>query len=169
MSWGKIAFCALGALGVSACGFTPLYADHSAGEDDALAAVSVDQISDHLGVVLTDHLRDGFNPDGLDVPASYQLHVSLDETNVGLSSRSDGTISQFQVTLTGTWELRRLADKKLIGSGASVGTTFYDDMPDAYANTTAQQSGEMRAVDEISDDIHARIALLLKAQPAAAS
>ena len=58
--------------------------------------------------------------------------------------------------------MRRLSDKKVIGSGTSVGTSFYDDMPDAYANVAAQQSGEMRAVDQVSDDIHARIALLLK-------
>ena len=156
------AFVAFAALLLSGCGFTPLYADHAQTVDDQLAAVSVDQISDHLGVVLTNHLRDGFNPDGQSQAAAYRLHVTLGEDNIGLSYRSDGTISQFQVDVTGSWELRRLSDKKVIGSGTSVGTSFYDDMPDAYANVAAQQSGEMRAVDQVSDDIHARIALLLK-------
>jgi LPS-assembly lipoprotein len=154
---------AAGAFLLTGCGFAPLYADHADTTDVELATVEVDQISDHLGVVLTDHLRDGFTPAG-DASPVYRLHVELNEDAVGLSFRSDGTIAQTQLNLTGTWTLQRLSDHKVIGTGTSLGTTFYDDMPDAYANTTAKDTGELRAVDQLSDDIHARIALLLKAQ-----
>ncbi len=151
---------------LGACGFSPLYEAHDQLTDPVLASVAVDQINDHLGVVLTNHLRDGFNPGGDGAPV-YQLHVDLTEESIGIAYRTDGTIAQTQVNLTATWTLRRLSDRKLVGNGTSLGTTFYDDMPDAYANTTAKQSGEMRAVDTLADDIHARIALLLKdASPA---
>jgi hypothetical protein len=160
-TWRRAAlFGGLGLL-LGACGFSPLYEAHDQLVDPVLATVAVDQINDHLGVVLTNHLRDGFNPGG-DGGAAYQLHVDLSEESIGIAYRTDGTIAQTQVNLTANWTLRRISDRKIVGTGSSLGTTFYDDMPDAYANTTAKQSGEMRAVDSLADDIHARIALLLK-------
>ena len=149
---------------LDACGFSPLYEAHDQLTDPLLASVAVDQINDRLGVVLTNHLRDGFNPGG-DGAAAYQLHVDLSEESIGIAYRTDGTIAQTQVNLTANWTLRRLSDRKVVGNGTSLGTTFYDDMP--YANTTAKQSGEMRAVDNLADDIHARITLLLKDAPPA--
>lgn len=153
-------------LALGGCGFSPLYEAHDQLTDPVLASVAVDQINDHLGVVLTNHLRDGFDPGG-EAAAAYQLHVDLSEESIGLAYRNDGTIAQTQVNLSGAWTLRRLSDKKIIANGTSLGTTFYDDMPDAYANTTAKDSGEMRAVDALADDIHARITLLLKDAPPA--
>ena len=49
---------------LDACGFSPLYEAHDQLTDPLLASVAVDQINDRLGVVLTNHLRDGFNPGG---------------------------------------------------------------------------------------------------------
>lgn len=151
---------------LAGCGFSPLYEAHDQLTDPVLASVAVDQINDHIGVVLTNHLRDGFNPGG-EAAAAYQLHVDVTEDAIGLAYRNDGTIAQTQVNLTGAWTLRRLSDRKIVANGTSLGTTFYDDMPDAYANTTAKESGEMRAVDQLADDIHARIALVLKDAPPA--
>ena len=93
MSWRNrfiaVAWSGLVGLSLAGCGFHPLYAAHDGdGLDTTLASVQVDQIRDHLGQVLTNQLRDGFNPTSTVVPARYRLEVALTKQEYDQAVRS---------------------------------------------------------------------------------
>jgi LPS-assembly lipoprotein len=150
---------------LAGCGFTPVYGDHSTGTafvDDDLATVKVAQIGDRLGVILTDHLRDSFNPNGVDVLPQYQLTVALSETQNGIATREDGTAAWVDVFLKADWTLKRLKDGKVVTSGTSSATAGAGQLEDNYANIVSQQADEKRDLDQLQADIQTRVALSLK-------
>lgn len=167
MSWRNslLAIVGAGLLGgsLAGCGFHPLYADHSQdGLDPALASVKVSQIHDRLGQVLTNQLRDGFNPTSGGVPARYQLEVSLTKTEYDSALRSDGTASHTSIRITANYVLRSLADSKTALTGVVQSDNGLDVLDNQYANTTAQQTEELRAVRDVGDQIHEKVAIYLR-------
>ena len=166
MSWRNrlLVITGAGLLGASlaGCGFHPLYADHSSdGLDPALASVKVNQIHDRLGQVLTNELRDGFNPTSAGIPPKYQLEVSLTKTVYDSALRSDGTASHTSVRMTASYVLRNLADNKPATSGTVQSDNGLDVLDNQYANTIGQQTDELRAVRDVGEQIHTKVAIYL--------
>ena len=167
MSWRNrlLAIVGTGLLGVglAGCGFHPLYADHGRnGLDPALAAVQVSQIHDRLGQVLTNQLRDGFNPTSAGIPARYRLEVSLTKTEYDSALRSDGTASHTLVRITANYALRTLADGKSAVTGVVQSDNGLDVIDNQYGNTIALQTEELRAVHDVGDQIHEKVAIYLR-------
>ncbi|MDB5362437.1 MAG: hypothetical protein JWO51_3734 [Rhodospirillales bacterium] len=167
MSWRNRVLASLGTVllgtGLAGCGFHPLYADHGRDAlDPALASVQVDQIHDRLGQVLTNQLRDGFNPTSAAVPARYRLDVSLASTHYDSALRSDGTASHTTIRVTADYVLRSLADNKLATSGKLRSDNGLDVLDNQYANTIGVQTEELRAVRDLGDQIHEKIAIYLR-------
>lgn len=163
MSWRNRLAAAAGAgllgLALAGCGFHPLYAAHDA---TGLASVQVDQIHDRLGQVLTNQLRDGFNPTSAGIAARYQLSVSLVKQEYDQAVRSDGTASHTTIRITAAYVLRNLADGKPAVTGSVRSDNGLDVLDNQYANTIGEQSEELRAVRDIGDQIHERVALYLQ-------
>jgi LPS-assembly lipoprotein len=148
--------------GLAGCGFHPLYADHGRdGLDPALASVQVDQIRDRLGQVLTNQLRDGFNPTSAAVPARYRLEVSLTSTKYDSALRSDGTASHTSIRISANYALRSLPDNKSAVSGQVRSDNGLDVLDNQYANTIGAQTEELRAVRDVGDQIHEKVAIYL--------
>jgi hypothetical protein len=154
----------LALLSLAACGFTPVYGDHgqTAFTDDSLAMVKVAQIGDRLGVILTDHLRDSFNPDSADVAPQYELTVALSESQIGTATRPDGTAAWIDVALKADWTLKRLKDGKPVLTGTSSASAGYGVVNDNYDNITSQNADELRDLNQLQAEIQTRIALSLK-------
>jgi LPS-assembly lipoprotein len=155
----------VGLLGASlaGCGFHPLYADHSRDPlEPALASVQVDQIKDRLGQVLTTQLRDGFNPTSAGVPARYRLEVYLQTQHYDSALRSDGTASHTNIHVLANYVLRSLADNKPVFSGKAQSDNGLDVLDNQYANTIGEQTEELRAVHDVGDQIHQRVAIYLR-------
>jgi LPS-assembly lipoprotein len=149
--------------GLAGCGFHPLYADHGHdGSDTALASVEVDQIRDRLGQVLTNQLRDGFNPTSAAVPARYELEVSLTSSQYDSALRSDGTASHTSIRISANYVLRNLADKKTALTGNVRADNGLDVLDNQYANTIGVKTEELRAVRDVGDQIHEKIAIFLR-------
>ena len=89
-----------GLLGLSGCGFRPLYApvtsEDGGAEDirDELAAVRVGNIAERTGQLLRRDLQRRFEGKRLGVPARYALQVAVAYTVEPLGFRRDGTITQ---------------------------------------------------------------------------
>lgn len=167
MSWRNRLLAAAGAglmsLGLAGCGFHPLYAAHDgSGLDTSLASVQVDQVHDRLGQILTNQLRDGFNPTSSGIPARYRLSVSLTKQEYDQAVRSDGTASHTTVRVIANYVLRSLADGKSALSGSVRSDNGLDVLDNQYANTIGEQSEEIRAVRDIGDQIHERVAIYLR-------
>ncbi len=167
MSWRSRLLVLVGAglLGanLAACGFHPLYADHSHdGFDAALASVQVDQIHDRLGQVLTNQLRDGFNPTSIGVPARYRLEVALTSAQYDSALRSDGTASHTSIRISAQYVLRNLADNKPALTGEVRADNGLDALDNQYANTIGAKTEELRAVRDVGDQIHQKVAIYLR-------
>src|SRR5436309_7305456 len=66
------------ALGLSRCGWTPLYADRETGPADAeLQAIKVDAIPERIGQRLALALRESLNPDGIAAPQGYWMTILM--------------------------------------------------------------------------------------------
>ena len=172
MSWRNRLFAIIGAglLGTSlaGCGFHPLYADRGTDEfDPLLASVQVDQVRERLGQVLTNQLRDGFNPTSVSVPARYRLDVSLTTAQYDSALRSDGTASHTAIRIKAEYVLRSLADNKSVTTGKVQSDNGLDVLDNQYANTIGVQTEELRAVRDVGDQIHQRIAIYLRQTAAA--
>jgi LPS-assembly lipoprotein len=167
MSWRSRLFAAaslgLASLGLAGCGFHPLYADHQEnGLDKTLASIQVDQVRDRLGQMLTNQLRDGFNPTSAGLPARYRLDVSLTKQEYDSALRSDGTASHTTIRVTAAYALHNLVDNKLATSGTVSSTNGLDVLDNQYANTIGQRTEEARAVQDVGEQIHERVVLYLR-------
>jgi LPS-assembly lipoprotein len=151
------------ALALGGCGFQPVYGDHGArSADQALASVKVAQIGDHLGVVLTDHLRDNFNPDLLDVPTRYRLSVALAESATDEALHSDSTSSRSAIVLNATYYLIRQSDNKTVATGTVRAATSFDIVLSNYSNVATREGQELRLVDQLAEGLQDRVAVYLR-------
>jgi hypothetical protein len=115
---------------------------------------------------MTNDLHDGLNPTALHVPTAYQLEVALRETTAPQATRADGTPSRSALSLSATWILRKLDDKKIAAHGVLKSSTGYDVLNNDYANVVSNNTGELRAVRDLSDQIQAGIAIYFQTPPA---
>jgi LPS-assembly lipoprotein len=168
MSWRRnivrlAAALALGGI-VAGCGFEPLYAERGTSGNLALdlASIHVSQIGERFGQIMTNELRDGFNPKALKVPPAYELSVGLRETRTDIAARADGTASRNSITLSATWNLRRLSDGQIALSGTSRAFGGHDILTNEYANVVSADTDEGRAVRDIGDEIQTRVAVYLQ-------
>ena len=123
------------------------------------------QISEHYGQVMTNELHDGLNPHNLKVPVAYNLEVALNESTYQYATRSDGTPSRAALTLSASWNLRRLSDNVIVKHGQLKSSAGYDILANDYANVVTGNNSELRAVKELSDEIQLSLADYLQTQP----
>lgn len=161
-----------GLLGLSGCGFRPLYAPVS-GEDggtsdirDELAAVRVGDIPERTGQVLRRDLQRRFEGVRLGVPARYGLLVSVTYSVEPLGYRRDGTITRLRYIATGNWTLATLAVPPRQIAASSIPARALDafNIPDLqfFAADSARDAMETRLSEQLSEDIFRRVALELR-------
>ncbi len=134
------------ALGLSACGFTPLYGDTGAG--GALSRIAVATQDDRLGYRVREQLEDALGRDRSVVPL-YRLETSIDQSRRPLGRRIDDTATRYELTVRGAWTLTPLAGGEAV-SGVETVTTTYAAADQPYAAIVAQQDGEERAAAELA-------------------
>ena len=148
------------ALLLAGCGFHPLYAGHSrSGFDADLASIKVNTIADRQGQLLAITLRDALNPTGARVNTRYTLEVSLTSVHQNIAIRADGTASRSEVALTAKFTLRDARGNQAVLQGTTHSVSSYDVLSDNYATVVASHNAEERTVQEVGDDILARLEL----------
>jgi hypothetical protein len=102
----------------------------------------------------------------LDSRRVYQLEVALHETTAPQATRADGTPSRSALVLSATWLLRKLGDdNKVVTHGSLKSSTGYDVLNNDYANVVSNNTGELRAVRDLSDQIQASLAIYFQTPP----
>ena len=134
------------ALGLSACGFTPLYGDTGAG--GALSRIAIATQDDRLGYRVREQLEDALGRDRSVAPL-YRLETSIDQSRLPLGRRIDDTATRYELTVRGAWTLTPLAGGEAV-SGVETVTTTYAAADQPYAAIVAQQDGEERAAAELA-------------------
>ena len=151
---GAAVLTVLGALAVSACGFTPMYAETAVGSPLRRIAVSVQD--DRLGYRLREQLEDALGWDRSAAPL-YRLTTQVEQDRRSLGRRIDDTATRYELTVKATWTLTPVAGGAPV-TGAETVTTTYASADQPYAAISAQQDGEERAASELARRI--RLALM---------
>ncbi len=161
---------ATAAVSLSACGFTPLYGDHSTASTpevaEALSTIAIRSIPNRQGVELRNVLREEMQPHGSTVPV-YDLDVNLTLRTEELGIRPDATASRDNLYLVATFKLNK-GGAALFGDRVQ-SIVSYDILDDQFATVAAQSDAEKRGIKEIGEEIKIRLAVFLRDQLKAAN
>lgn len=135
-----------GSLALSACGFTPLYAEPAVGS--SLRRIVVTTQDDRLGYRLREQLEDALAWDRAATPL-YRLTTQVEQNRRSLGRRIDDTATRYELTVKATWTLIPAAGGAPI-TGTETVTTTYAAADQPYAAIAAQQDGEERAASELA-------------------
>lgn len=153
----KAALGALGAvlaLGLSACGFTPLYG--VPGVSGGLSSIDVTVPHGRTAFLLGQDLEDELARDR-GTPAVYRLDLKVQEHRYPRGLQISGVASRYETHVTVTYQLIELASGKVLKSAVEPIEVSYaaSDLP--YASISAQQNAQERAASVAAD--HIRVAL----------
>jgi LPS-assembly lipoprotein len=156
------------ALTLPGCGWEPLYADPQTGAASVdLRAIRVDPIPERIGQRLELALRASLNPSGEPTAPRYRLQTTLSVvlSALGIQSQGTGTLGRLDVIAT-----YRLLD---FHSGAVLQTntihvqnSFALD-PNQYSTVVGQTDAGVRSVEELNQEIVARLTLFMEHRAAA--
>lgn len=134
------------ALGLSGCGFTPLYGD--AGVGSGLSRIAISTPDDRLGYRLREQLEDALAHDASQSPL-WRLDTVVEQSRRPLGRRIDDTATRYELTVRGAWTLTPVTGGTPLG-GVEVVTTTYASADQPYAAIAAQQDGEDRAATALA-------------------
>lgn len=149
------------AVGLSACGFTPLYAEPSVGR--ALTAVEVVAPEGRTGYLIREHLDDALAKNRSVAPR-YRMDLQLGESRYPRGLRVDNVATRYEYVLTAAYTLTALPSGAKAKSGAVRVELTYDSADQPYASVAAQQDVQDRAAQEAARRIQLELATWLAAQ-----
>ena len=131
---------------VSACGFTPIYAEPAVGS--SLRRIAVSTQDDRLGYRLREQLEDALAWDRSSAPL-YRLTTQVEQNRRSLGRRIDDTATRYELTIKAAWTLTPSSGGTPL-TGTETVTTTYAAADQPYAAIAAQQDGEERAAAELA-------------------
>jgi LPS-assembly lipoprotein len=163
-----------GLLGLSACGFRPLYGPITAADgseaylEEELAAVRIGPLYDRTGQLLRRSLQRRMEETAPGTPARYLLNVNLDLGTEILGYRQDGTPTRVRFTLNGNWNLNTIAvpPQRIATSGIPYRTIDSFNIPDLqfFSADTSRDAALVRLMDDLSDEVSRQVAMALRRQ-----
>ena len=133
-------------LGLTGCGFTPVYGD--AGIGSSLSRIAVTTQDDRLGYRVREQLEDALGRNGAQAPL-WRLQTTLEQSRRPLGRRIDDTATRYEMTVRGAWTLTPASGGSAV-SGVETVTTTYAAADQPFAAIAAQQDGEERAAAELA-------------------
>ena len=138
---------ALAGLGLSGCGFTPVYGD-GGGMGSILSRVAVTTQDDRLGYRLREQLEDALGRDGAQAP-QWRLQATAEQSRRPLGRRIDDTATRYELTVKADWTLTHIGPGDPM-TGTETVTVTYSAADQPYAAIAAQQDGEDRAAADLA-------------------
>ncbi len=147
---------------LSACGFTPLYADSDEALSRSLTAINVMPISqpEFAGYVLENEIRD-FVKSG--TTPRYDLAVQLKERRKSAAVTSDAQTARFEYVLTGKYTLTDLETGKRYRNEKSA-ITSYGSVTSQYASYVGQEDAIRKAAIKLADKMETDLVFYFKGQ-----
>jgi LPS-assembly lipoprotein len=145
------------ALGLTACGFRPLYGRYGAnpGAQRIFSSIYVSPIeTERVGYNLRNSLIDLLEAKASPANAIYQLDVALHETRQGVAVQTNAAITRYNYTLDARYRLIDARTGKVVTSGHQSTLSAYNVMPSssvsAYSTLMARQDAQRRAAKDIA-------------------
>ncbi|SDB64526.1 LPS assembly lipoprotein LptE [Belnapia rosea] len=161
-----------GLLGLSACGFRPLYgpivAEDGSEEDlrSELAAVRIGPLYERTGQLLRRSLQRRMEDSAPGTPARYLLNVSVDMGTDILGYRRDGTPTRIRFTLNGSWNLNTIAlsPQRIAASGIPYRAIDSFNIPDLqfFSADVSRDAALERLMEDLSQEITRQVAMALR-------
>jgi LPS-assembly lipoprotein len=148
------------ALGLSGCGFTPLYAQ--SGVASNLTAVDVVAPDGRAGFLLREHLDDAMGKNRGLAPA-YRMNLSISETRFPRGVRIDNVATRYEYVLVTGYTLTSLPSGAIAKRGQVRVELTYDSADQPYSAISAQQDAQDRAASEAARRIQLEVAAWLAA------
>lgn len=149
---------ALSSLGMSACGFTPLYA--RPGVEGGLSGIETIAAEGRGGYLLREQLDDALaHRQG--TPAAYKLAFGVNETRFARGVRLDNVANRYELRMSVTWRLLDAKTGAEVHKGYTEASVTYDSADQPYAAIAAQQDGQERAAAEVARKIQLDLATWL--------
>jgi LPS-assembly lipoprotein len=149
------ALVAVMALGLSGCGFTPLYGPQTVTK--GLGAIEVVAPDGRAGYLLREQLDDALARDVNVLPA-YRLTYWVNEARYARGVRVDNVANRYELRLTANWTLTDTKTGQSVRTGSTYATATYDSADQPYAAIAAQQDGQERAAAEVARKIQLELA-----------
>ncbi len=147
---------------LSACGFTPLYADTDQSINNSFAAIRINPIRDpeQASYVLESQLRDFISSTA---SARYDLAVTLREKRRSVAVTSQAQTQRFEYTLEAKYVLTELQTGKRYQNEKSA-ITSYGIVPSQYASQVGREDAILKAGVKLADKIETDLVLYFKGQ-----
>jgi LPS-assembly lipoprotein len=145
-------------LGLSGCGFTPLYAAPNVTSN--LASIDVVAPQNRTGFLLRQHLDDAFAKNH-GAPAKYTMHLTLAEARYPRGIRTDNVATRYEYVLTADYILANLPAGDVAKKGRVRVELTYDSADQPYASIAAAQDAQDRAAEECARRIQLELAAWL--------
>ena len=162
LSWcKKVAGCRLQVAVIfllTACGFQPMYGEHSAFSTTPLAGnLAIDAIGGRDGQIFKIKLEDLLNPERKPIAnPQYHLQVKLVKALIPSVIKSDGTVQRYDIQITSTFTL--LENAKPVFTGNVQRNGSYNVATNAnFATYEAGQDVTERTLKELAEDYMLRL------------
>jgi LPS-assembly lipoprotein len=159
-------FAALGliSLGLSACGFQPLYSENTSGPSvqQHLQEVEVKVEPARLEQMVYSDLLSELTPLGAAPSPIYRLEVKLSEIKKGVGFEEDDSVTRFNFQLIGTYRLINIETSEVLYRSSSRSIAAYNVLTNQYATLTAERDAEKRASSDLASDIRLHLSLHFK-------
>jgi LPS-assembly lipoprotein len=143
------------ALALSACGFTPLYAER--GVAPGMSHVEVVAPDGRTSFLLREQLDDTLAHDRT-APPVYRLNYDLTEVRIPRGLGPDNAASRYELNLQVAWKLTELANGAELRRGRTEVLVTYGAADPPYAGIAAQENGQERAAAEAARRIRLELA-----------
>jgi LPS-assembly lipoprotein len=150
-------------LGLSACGFRPLYQVRSstAGAPSDLSSVEVAPAQNRLTQQVRNNLLERLTPRGSS-STRYVLSLGVSEQETGvLVTRSD-TVTRYNLVVTTGYVLVDKTTNTQVLKGQVNSIAAYNVVQNDFSNLTAEQAARANAARELADQIRERLAAYLQ-------
>ena len=151
------------ALGLSGCGWAPLYGEAASGPaSEELRAVYVEPILERIGQRLQIALRNSLNPTGEPTPERYRLRTTLATTLTNLGIESQGLASLGKLDVFATYTLIDSKNHKVLLVNTVHVTNSFDLNPNQYSTVVGGDDSAVRSAAELNQEIVTRLALFME-------
>jgi len=149
---------AVAAVGLSSCGFTPLYAQQGVASN--LASIDVVAPEGRAGYLVREHLDDTFGRN-LDAAPTYRMDLVIHESRYPRGVRIDNVATRYEYVMVANYVLSAVSSGAVAKRGAVRVELTYDSADQPYASIAAQQDAQQRAAVEAARRIQLELAAWL--------
>ena len=147
--------------GVSACGFTPLYATKAQSQSvkAKFAAIDIAPIKEPgiAGFMLQKNLERRF---GGGATPEFDLLIKLKESRASVAVTGEANTTRFSYTLSARYKLTHRASEKAI-TGTLSAVTGYGIVPSQYSSLVGEEEARRKSVQDLAERLELELALAL--------